>query len=63
MTVNIEGSDDDIYRDRGQMFIRLNRRINVTMPTGLYCCEIPVGDIDNNLTYFCIGIYNRESGE
>ena len=45
------------------MFVRLNQRNNALMPTGLYCCGIPVGDVDNNLTYFCIGIYNRESGQ
>ena len=60
--VRIKGSGDDFYRDRGEMFIRLNRRRNATgkLPTGVYCCEIPVGDTIEN---FCIEIYTRENGK
>ena len=29
------------YRDRADRVVRLHRRDNVMMPTGLFCCEIP----------------------
>ena len=39
--VNNNASDDDIYRDRRTMVVRLHRRNNATTPTGQYCCEVP----------------------
>ena len=59
--VRINGYNDDIYRDRGEMFIRLNRRRNAVMPTGVYCCVIPIQDM-NTFENFCVGIYSGELG-
>lgn len=56
------GSGDDIYRNRGNQEIRLNRREGVTSPTGRYRCELPdasgmIQSIFINITrkYACIG--------
>ena len=36
-------SDTDLfYRSRDTQLIRLHRRGNITMPTGTYCCIVPV---------------------
>ena len=39
--VRTQGSGDDLYRNRGEGMIRLNRRNSATSPTGTYKCEIP----------------------
>ena len=39
--VNIRASGDSLYRNRGNGFIRLNRRNNVLSPLGRYRCAIP----------------------
>ena len=39
--VRIDGSGDDLYRNRGTGMIRLNRRNGATSPIGTYTCEIP----------------------
>ena len=36
-----QGSGADIYRNRGEGMIRLNRRNNATSPTGNFTCKIP----------------------
>ena len=41
--------------------VRLNRINDAMMPTGLFCCKIPVKESDSDET-FCTGIYDRESG-
>ena len=33
-------SDDDIFRTRGDMIVRLERRNNPIGPTGQYCCQV-----------------------
>ena len=35
------GRNGSFYRNRDQGVVRLNRRYNAMMPTGLFCCEIP----------------------
>ena len=52
--VGSKGSGGDFYRDRGQGVVRLNRRNNAMMPTGLFCCEIP--DRNNVARRLCIMI-------
>ena len=59
--VRVNGSHDDIYRDRSKNFIRLNWRRNPVMSTGVYCCGIPIYDM-NTFGNFCVGIYTRETG-
>ena len=34
-------SDDDIFRSRGNMVVRLESRNNPIAPTGQYCCQVP----------------------
>ena len=60
-TVRIHGSGYDFYRTRGPNVVRLNRRNNATLPTGIYRCNIPVGDYNDTDIY--IGVYNPESGK
>ena len=45
---------DDFYRNRGDGFIRLNRRNGATSPTGSYRCEIP--DTAGNLLNIVIEV-------
>ena len=53
----VTDSDRDLfYRSRGSQLIRLHRRGSITMPTGTYCCMVPVAS-GENMT-FCV-----ESGE
>lgn len=49
-----------LYRNRGPSVVRLNRRNNATMPTGMFHCEIEDNDEINNDIY--IGIYLTENG-
>ena len=56
--VQVEGSGDNFYRDRGSSVVRLNRRNNPTSPTGLYCCEVP--DATNNPQTVCANIGKRK---
>ena len=39
--VNVGGSGDSLYSNRGDGFIRLNRRNNALSPLGKYRCSIP----------------------
>jgi hypothetical protein len=39
--VNIQGADEDFYRNRGNRVVRLNRARNVLAPTGRYRCQVP----------------------
>ena len=47
--VPTNGRGQDFYRNRGDGFIRLNRRNGATSPTGRYRCEIPdaAGNLQN----------------
>ena len=53
------GIRGDIYRTRGQMVIRLNRRRGGE--DGIYCCEIP--DSMNVTQTIYIGVYTASSGK
>ena len=55
--VGLVGDNEGFYRNRGRRVVRLNRRLGVTRPTGVYCCEITMDE------RYCIGLYNRESGK
>lgn len=39
--VGIEMGGGNFYRDRGLSVVRLHRRNDVMMPTGLFCCVVP----------------------
>ena len=52
-------SQQDIYRDRGKMVVRLNRRRGGE--EGIYCCEIP-NSMNVTQTIY-IGMYTTSSGE
>ena len=39
-TVNVRASRDSLYRNRGDGFIRLNRRNNALSPLGRYRCAV-----------------------
>ena len=54
------GGDGDFYRNRGQGVVRLNRRNNAMMPTGLFCCEIP--DRDSVTRRLCIMVEATPDG-
>ena len=49
----------DIYRARGQMVVRMNRRRGGV--EGIYRCEIP--DAMNVTQTICIGVYSASTGE
>ena len=53
--VSLKGIGDDFYRDRHASTIRLNRRNNATMPSGLFRCE--VNDSYNVTKNLYVGIY------
>ena len=53
--VSVKGIGDDFYRDRHASTIRLNRRNNATMPSGLFRCE--VNDSYNVTKNLYVGIY------
>ena len=50
----------DLYRNRGPSVVRLNRRNNAMMPTGVFRCEIPDASGTNQNIY--IGVYPRKEG-
>ena len=53
------GSQWDIYRDRGQMVIRMNRTRGEV--DGIFRCEIP--DAENVTQFIYIGVYSASTGE
>ncbi len=53
--VRIRGSGANFYRNRGEQFIRLNRRNNATPPTGRYRCEIPDANGNTQSIFINIG--------
>ena len=52
--VGIWNSGQDFYVDRGPSVVRLNRRINATSTTGLFCCVVP--DATSTKTRICITV-------
>ena len=59
--VRVGGSRDSIYRNRGPSVVRLNRRNNATMPTGVFRCEIPDASGTSQIIY--LGVYLQGEGE
>ena len=60
----VVGHDDDgarFYRNRGPSVVRLHRKENPTMPTGVFHCEVPVASRVNQSIY--IGVYPEGQGE
>ena len=47
-------SDDDIFRSRGNMVVRLERRNNAIGPTGRYCCQVPTMATPNTNSTMCV---------
>ena len=58
--VGTSGDRGGFYRNRGPSVVRLNRRNNAMMPTGVFSCEIPDASGTNQSIY--IGIYPRGEG-
>ena len=56
---SVSGGEWDIYRTRGQMVVRLNRRRGGV--EGIYRCEIP--DAMNVHQTIYIGVYSASTGE
>ncbi len=48
------GDELDLYFNRGNQIVALNRRNNATGPTGLYCCVVK--DNTNETQTFCANI-------
>ena len=53
-TVGVQADGNDFYFDRGPSVVRLHRRNNATMPTGLFCCEVP--DVTSTNMTMCTNI-------
>ena len=47
-------SGDDIFRTRGDMVVRLERRNNPIGPTGQYCCQVPTMANPNTDSTMCV---------
>jgi hypothetical protein len=52
--VRISNFEDDFYRNRGTMTVRLHRRNNALEPTGRYCCK--VATMANSSSVACIDL-------
>ena len=48
------GNTNPLYKNRGPQVVRLNRKINVLSPTGVYRCEIPDTNGMNGILYINI---------
>ena len=59
-TVSIDHAKGNFYRNRALSLVRLNRRNNATMPTGVYHCEIP--DANETIQSVFVGIYPDNEG-
>ena len=60
-TVGTSGGGGSIYRNRGPSVVRLNRRDNAMMPTGVFRCEIPDASGTNQNVY--VGVYPGAIGK
>lgn len=58
MKVLEEESGADVYMNRGNGFIQLNRRNAVTSPTGEYCCVLPTR---GGMETFCINVTGKDT--
>ena len=52
-----KGEGGDFYTERGLGVVRLNRRNNVSSPTGQFCCEVP--DIGSSKNSFCVNTFGE----
>ena len=59
-TVLPTGDFNQHYMSRGPSVVRLNRQSNSTTPSGLYLCEVPVTNGNENVY---IGLYPPGEGE
>ena len=59
-TVGVMNDGGDLYRNRGPSVVRLNRRNNAMMPTGVFRCEIP--DVNGTNQSIYVGIYPHGEG-
>ena len=59
-TVGTSVDGGDFYRNRGPSVVRLNRRNNAMMPTGVFCCEIPDANGTDQSIY--VGVYPHREG-
>ena len=62
MIVSTKESNTDFYRDRGDSVVRLNRRNNVTMPIGEYCCEVPDANYTNQTVCISVTLFEMPAG-
>ena len=53
--VGMNDNGDDFYGNRGPSVVRLNRRNNALMPTGVFRCEVP--DANGSSQSLYVGIY------
>ena len=56
-TIGEMSKGEYFYTDRGSSMVRLNRRNNVTSPSGQFCCEIP--DTFFTDTRFCMNTFSE----
>ena len=56
-TIGEMSKGEDFYTDRGSSVVRLNRRNNVTSPSGRFCCEIP--DASFTETRICMNAFSE----
>ena len=52
--------DSNFYKNRGLSVVRLYRRMNAIMPTGVFHCEVPDSSGVDHSIY--VGVYPREQG-
>ena len=58
--VRVNSAGDNMYRNRGLIVVRLHRRNNAMMPTGVFRCEIP--DANGVFKNIYIGVYLEGDG-
>ena len=54
-------NSNDLYQNNGLSVVRLNRRSNITSPTGLFSCEIPDDNGIKQTIY--VGVYSLGYGK
>lgn len=59
--VGINGNGGSFYRDRGPSVVRLHRRNDALMASGVYHCHIP--DSSGVTQNFYIGLYTEQDGK
>ena len=59
--VGTSNGGGSIYRNRGPSVVRLNRRNNAMMPTGVFRCEVPDASGTNQNIY--VGVYSPGVGK